>query len=94
VEDVPHISNQKRGETQMSITQQQLIEEHLRKRKNGITSWDAITTYGITRLAKYIHDLRSTGFRIDDCFEFEGSRKWKRYWLVSAPKTISKKVKK
>jgi hypothetical protein len=94
VEDVPHISDQKRGENKMSATQQQLIEEHLRKRKKGITSWDAITTYGITRLAKYIHDLRSTGFRIDDKYEFEGRRKWKRYWLVSAPKTISRKVKK
>ena len=78
----------------MSITQQQLIEDHLRKRKKGITSWDAITTYGITRLAKYIHDLRSTGFRIDDRYEYEGTRKWKRYYLISAPKAISKKVKK
>lgn len=74
----------------MSLTQQQLIEEHLIKRKQGITSWDAITTYGITRLAKYIHDLRRAGFKIADEFESEGSRKWKRYWLVSAPKRSSK----
>lgn len=74
----------------MSYTQQQLIETHLIKRKRGITSWDAITEYGITRLAKYIHDLRSAGFRIDDEYESEGSRKWKRYWLVSAPKRSKK----
>ena len=87
---LPHYLNAKRKEIEMSLTQQQLIEEHLIKRKKGITSWDAITTYGITRLAKYIHDLRCAGFRIDDCFESEGARKWKRYWLVSAPKRSSK----
>ena len=74
----------------MSTTQMQLIESHLLKRKKGITSWDAITEYGITRLAKYIHDLRCSGFRIDDRYEIEGARKWKRYWLVSAPKRIKK----
>ena len=74
----------------MSATQMQLIESHLLKRKRGITSWDAITDYGITRLAKYIHDLRCAGFRIDDEYEHEGARKWKRYWLVSAPKRSKK----
>lgn len=74
----------------MSVTQQQLIEDHLLTREHGITSWDAITTYGITRLAKYIHDLRRAGFKIADEFESEGPRKWKRYWLVSAPKRSRK----
>lgn len=74
----------------MSTTQMELIESHLLKRKKGITSWDAITDYGITRLAKYIHDLRCMGFKIADEYESEGARKWKRYWLVSAPKRSKK----
>lgn len=74
----------------MSVTQQQLIEDHLINREHGITSWDAITTYGITRLAKYIHDLRRAGYKIADEYEIEGARKWKRYWLVSAPKRSRK----
>ena len=40
-------------------TQEQIVLEHLRK--NGeITSWDAITMYGITRLAAIISRLRKS----------------------------------
>ena len=77
----------------MSVTQQQLIEEHLTKRAD-ITSWDAITEYGITRLAKYIHDLKRLGFKIGDEYMTENNRKWKRYWLISAPKrTVKRAIK-
>ncbi|QFS87603.1 MULTISPECIES: helix-turn-helix domain-containing protein [unclassified Marinobacter] len=41
-------------------TQCQLIVEHVRK-NGGITSWEAIQHYGITRLAARIYDLNNTG---------------------------------
>jgi len=69
-------------------TQMQLIIDHLESRRKGITSWDAITEYGITRLAKYIHELRCRGWSIIDHYEYEkdGNRKWKRYKLLSSPR--------
>ena len=40
-----------------------LVEEHLRK--NGkITSWEAIETYGATRLSGIIYNLRKEGMNI------------------------------
>ena len=69
-------------------TQMQLIMAHLERRKKGITSWNAITEYGITRLAKYIHELRRMGWSIMDNYEYdkESNRKWKRYKLLSSPR--------
>lgn len=67
-------------------TQMQLVVNHLERRKSGITSWDAITEYGITRLAKYIHELRRNGWPIIDNFEYDkdSNRKWKRYKLLNS----------
>lgn len=76
-------------------TQLQTILDHLKKKKSaGITSWDAISTYGITRLAHYIHLLRSRGYGINDEFERDSqdrTHKWKRYWLTSSPKAVAKR---
>jgi hypothetical protein len=76
-------------------TQLQTILAHLKKKKSsGITSWDAITTYGITRLAHYIHLLRGRGYEIADEFEHDGldkTHKWKRYWLTGSPTAVAKK---
>lgn len=76
-------------------TQLQTILAHLKKKKSaGITSWDAISTYGITRLAHYIHLLRSRGYGINDEYERDRqdpTHKWKRYWLTSTPKAVAKK---
>ncbi len=73
-------------------TQRDQIIEHLEKKRKGITSWDAIAKYGITRLAKYIHELRSNGWLIHDVNERDTltQRKWKRYWLVSAPRAAKR----
>lgn len=73
-------------------TQRDQIIEHLEKKRKGITSWDAIAKYGITRLAKYIHDLRASGWHINDVYEVDpmSHRKWKRYWLVSSPKAAKR----
>jgi hypothetical protein len=69
-------------------TQMELIMGHLERRRKGITSWDAITEYGITRLAKYIHELRRMGWSIIDNYEYdkESNRKWKRYRLLGSPR--------
>jgi ribulose bisphosphate carboxylase small subunit len=76
-------------------TQLQTILDHLKKKKSaGITSWDAISSYGITRLAHYIHLLRSRGYGINDEYEHDiqdRTHKWKRYWLTSSPKAVAKK---
>jgi len=76
-------------------TQLQTILDHLKKKKSsGITSWDAISTYGITRLAHYIHLLRASGYRIADEYEHDRdnrSHKWKRYWLTGSPKAVAKR---
>jgi hypothetical protein len=76
-------------------TQLQTILAHLKQKKaRGITSWDAISTYGITRLAHYIHLLRASGYRIADQYEHEPdnrTHKWKRYWLTGSPKAVAKK---
>jgi hypothetical protein len=73
-------------------TQRDLVIEHLEKKRKGITSWDAIVKYGITRLAKYIHELRSSGWQIDDVYEIDSltHRRWKRYWLVKSPRTAKR----
>ncbi len=73
-------------------TQRDQIIEHREKKRKGITSWDAIAKYGITRLAKYIHELRSNGWLIHDVYERDTltQRKWKRYWLVSAPRAAKR----
>jgi ribulose bisphosphate carboxylase small subunit len=76
-------------------TQLQTVLAHLKKKKSaGITSWDAITNYGITRLAHYIHLLRGRGYEIADEYERDiqdRTHKWKRYWLTSSPKAVAKK---
>ena len=70
-------------------TQLEQVMSHLKSRKRtGITSWHAIESYGITRLAHYIHQLRVRGWQIEDQYEHDPDRpthKWKRYWLKKAP---------
>jgi len=69
------------------MTQNQTILKHLKTRKRGITSWQAIEKYHITRLAARINDLRDNGLRIADTWEsgIRHNRKvrWKRYFLLT-----------
>lgn len=46
------------------MTQYETVLTHLKAHKS-ITSWDAITQYGITRLAAVICMLRKDGYRIE-----------------------------
>lgn len=48
----------------MKPTQKTTVLRHLQEH-GEITSWDAINTYGITRLSEYIRQLRSEGYRIN-----------------------------
>ena len=84
----------KRKETEVN-TQLEQVMSHLKSRKRtGITSWHAIESYGITRLAHYIHQLRVRGWQIEDQYEHDPDRpshKWKRYWLTKAPSMAAMK---
>ena len=80
-------------------TQLETVKAELKRRKGkGLTSWDVIEKYGITRLAHYIHMLRSSGWRITDFYECDPdnvTHKWKRYIYKSAPKAAAmRKVRK
>tara|TARA_R100000353_G_scaffold7402_1_gene9245 strand:+ start:2868 stop:3086 length:219 start_codon:yes stop_codon:yes gene_type:complete len=46
------------------VTKTHRIKEHLRKR-GKITSWDAFTRYGATRLSAIIFELRQKGWDIE-----------------------------
>jgi hypothetical protein len=79
-------------------TQFEIVQSELkRSRAKGITSWDVIEKYGITRLAHYIHKLRSSGWRITDFYECDPdnvTHKWKRYIYKSSPKMAAMKESK
>lgn len=69
----------------MSIaTQKQLVLKHLKK--HSITSWDAIQTYGITRLAAVICDLRDQGYTITKVMEYGDGKRWAKYTLLNGRK--------
>ena len=65
-----------------ALKQKALILAHL-KTFGSITSWLAITEFHITRLSEYIRQLRrEDGWIIDDKFESEEDKHWKRYYLI------------
>ena len=69
-----------------TVKQNMIVLKHLKK-KSGITSWEAISNYGITRLSARIYELRSMGFDIQDKWMIEYNRygqkvKFKKYFLV------------
>jgi len=71
---------------QMSIaTQKQMVLAHFKKRKS-ITSWEAIQSYGITRLAAVICDLRDAGYTITRVMECANGKRWARYTLLNGRK--------
>lgn len=46
------------------MTQNKKILHYLETHKRGITSMDAFTKFGITRLASRVHDLRQMGYPV------------------------------
>lgn len=45
------------------MTQKQMVLQHL-KDEGNITTWEAFSEYGITRLSQYIMELRNEGHLI------------------------------
>lgn len=67
-------------------TQKLKVLNHLRTQKNGITSWEAIVHYRITRLAAYIGFLRDDGHIIDAVREQHDNKSYARYFLIAEAK--------
>jgi hypothetical protein len=67
-------------------TQKLKVLNHLRTHKNGITSWEAITNYHVTRLAAYIGFLRDDGHTIEAVREQHDNKSYARYFLISEAK--------
>jgi hypothetical protein len=61
-------------------TQLEMIREHLEAHKS-ITSWEAIQTYQITRLAHHILCLRKEGLSIESEQITNGKKWWVKYNL-------------
>lgn len=63
-------------------TQKLKVLNHLRDRKNGLSSWEAIVNYRITRLAARIADLKEDGHTISAQMEEENGKRFARYYLI------------
>ena len=63
-------------------SQKLTVLTHMRKNKNGITSWGAISNYHITRLAARIADLRQDGHTIETMPETQNNKRFARYFLI------------
>lgn len=55
---------------------------HIKKTKDGITSWEAITNYRITRLAARISELKGDGHTIEAITETQNGKHYARYFLI------------
>ena len=77
--------------SQKAFSQKQKVLEHL-KQYRTITSLEAITHYGCTRLASRINDLRNEGHHITtkNVVESDGTH-YGIYTLVKAAKTTRTK---
>lgn len=63
-----------------SQTQLDQVKKHLQD-GNKITSWEAIQQYGITRLSRYIHTLKTQGMAIQDKWVESNKKRFKEYYL-------------
>ena len=66
------------------MTMKDRILKHL-KDKGSITTWEAITEYGCTRLSQYILLAKKIGYSIGDEWipfinRYGEKSKYKRYW--------------
>ena len=65
-------------------TQRQIVIKELKKYpKKGITAWDMITKYHITRLSGIIFVLKKQGFQISTDLEYSDGTHYARYRLVN-----------
>lgn len=70
--------------SQKALSQKQKVLKHLKQHRT-ITSWEAITHYGITRLASRISDLRNDGVAIVAKMVYDKQRneRWAEYKLIN-----------
>jgi hypothetical protein len=61
------------------MNQQAIIQKHLLENKQ-ISSWEAISEHGITRLSAHIHELRKT-MKIESNWEHYNGKRWVNYVL-------------
>ena len=67
---------------QPNKTQKETILEHLKDpERKTITSWEAITSYRITRLGAYIKFLKIDGYIIDSENVTQDKKTFSKYWL-------------
>lgn len=59
------------------VSQKELIKKHLAEHRS-ITSWEAIQSYHITRLAAVISLIRDDGWKIDSIPQYMESKDGKR----------------
>ena len=69
------LSEYPQGTSQLSQIKQHLLEY------NTITSWQAITKYGITRIAEHVRVLRNRGFEIETKWVKENGKRFGLYIL-------------
>jgi len=60
------------------------ILKFLRNSNSGITSWDAISTFRITRLAARISELKDDGHTIETIMEQDDNagKRYAKYYLI------------
>jgi hypothetical protein len=69
-----------------NMSQKLKVLSHLRSHNKGITSWEAIVNYRITRLADRIKNLKDDGHSIETIMEDKNGKRFARYYLVSEAK--------
>lgn len=79
--------NSRRTENGAPTNQNQSLAQYLKANKNGITSAEAFTLFGITRLSARIYELRDSGMNIVTISETSKNRygnptTYARYRLV------------
>lgn len=73
------------------LTQTHMVLRHLKDKKHGLTSWEAIKEYGCTRLSAAIYTLKKRGYVIGKENVYSRNRygnpvHFARYYLIDEPK--------
>lgn len=67
------------------MTQHDQIISYLKVHPEGLTTYEAFTNLGQTKLTSRISELRTEGYVFDEKWEMNGGKKWIRYKLISEP---------
>lgn len=80
-----------RSNSNRPATQKQVVLRELKRcTKKGMTAWDFITKFHITRASAYVCMLRKEGHKIDSVNEHgEGSVVYSRYFYKGGPDDVS-----